>query len=338
MSPNGKRFVLGVAGAFLLVSPLLAQRGSVSGEVLDPNGKPIKDVAIRIMGLESGREYKVKTDKNGRYYHGSVSTQDRYRIVAEKEGYQAQYVTGLRPSWGSSQKRGILDFVLQPGKRGYLDFELTDEEREELRRQQEEQVRQQKVADELSGYFNAGVKAFNAKDYEGALSSFGKASQLDPENGDIWGNIAASYFNLTEYDESIKAYETAISFKTDKTDLYKQLGNVYSRKGDQEKAKEYWEKAAELGATGDPEEAAVSYFNLGATYANSGQNIEAIKAFRKAVKHNPEHFEAHYQLGLTLVGMNQMEDGIAHLKRYLKLSPGGSNADVAKALIEQLEQ
>ena len=338
MSLNVKRFVLGIAGSFLLVSPLLAQRGQVSGEVLDPDGKPIKDVLIRIMALSSSKVYKVKTDKKGRYFHGSVNIQDRYRVVAEKEGYTPQFVTGLVPSWGGEQSRGILDFVLRPGPRGYLDFELTDEEREEFKRQEEEQIQQQKVAAELSGYFGVGVKAFNAKDYEGALSSFRQALQLNPENGDIWGNIAACYFSLTEYDEAIKAYETAIKYKTKKTNLYKQLGNVYSRKGDQEKAIEYWEKAASVGVEGDPEEAAISYFNLGATYTNAGQNIGAIEAFQKAIKHNPEHSEAHYQLGVTLVGINQMEDGITHLKRYLKLSPNGSNAEVAKALIEQLDQ
>lgn len=338
MSLNVKRFVLGIAGSFLLVSPLLAQRGQVSGEILDPDGKPIKDVLIRIMALNSSKVYKVKTDKKGRYFHGSVSIQDRYRVVVEKEGYTAQFVTGLKPSWGGEQSRGILDFVLKPGPRGYLNFELTDEDRERLRQQQEELIAEQTVAAKLSGIFGAGVKAFNARDYEGALVHFRQAAQLNPTNGDVWGNIGACYFSLTEYDEAIKAYETAISHKTKKTDLYQQLGNVYARKGDEEKAKEYWEKAANVGGAGDPKAAAISYFNLGATYANAGQSIEAIEAFQEAVKHNPKHSEAHYQLGVTLVGITKMEDGITHLKRYLKLSPNGSNAAVAKALIEELDQ
>ena len=288
--------------------------------------------------MEVSRKYVVKTDKKGRYFHTSVNIQDRYRIVAEKEGYQATYVQGARPAFGTKQRRGVIDFVLMPGKRGHLDFELTDEQREEFRKKQEQQIRQQKISSELALLFNAGVKAFNGRNFEEALTAFRKAARLDPENGDVWDNVGATYSNLKEYDRSIAAYETALKFKTDKSNLYQKLGNIYSSKGNQDKAKEYWEKAAGLGMTRDPEEAAISYYNLGVTYINSGRNIEAIEALRKTIEHNPKYSEAHYQLGLTLLGTNQIKDGVSHLKKYLKLSPKAENAETAKALIEELDK
>ena len=334
MSPNGRRLGLSVVGFFLLVNPNLGAEGVVSGKVVDQEGNPVKDAKVRILGMEVGREYELTTDKKGRYFHASINLQDRYRLVAEKDGFQVQYVEGARPAFGNNQERGVIDFVLVPGKRGTLDFELTDEDRERMKKEQEEQERRRKVASEFAGHFNAGVQAFNAKNFEEALISLRRASAVDPENGDVWTNIGGAYFNLKEYDESIKAYEMAVQYKLDKSKLYRQLGNAHSAKGDRDKAKEYWEKAAGLGAQRDPEEAATSYFNLGAQYVNPGQNPEAIEAFRKAVEYNPEYPDAHYQLGLTLVGVNQIKDGLTHLKRYLKLSPSGSNAEVARALVE----
>jgi tetratricopeptide (TPR) repeat protein len=75
---------------------------------------------------------------------------------------------------------------------------------------------------------------------------------------------------------------------------------------------------------------------MGVTYINSGKPREAVEFLTKAVEADPVHAESHYQLGLTYLGLNQMDDALRHLQEYVRIAPNSENADVAKALIEQL--
>ncbi|HRR57718.1 MAG TPA: tetratricopeptide repeat protein, partial [Acidobacteriota bacterium] len=57
---------------------------------------------------------------------------------------------------------------------------------------------------------------------------------------------------------------------------------------------------------------------------------------RKALEFDPNHAESHYQLGITLIGLGEMEEALEHLKTYVKLSPNTENAQVAQQLIQEL--
>jgi len=106
--------------------------------------------------------------------------------------------------------------------------------------------------------------------------------------------------------------------------------------GNDAKARELYQKAAEIGAAGDPKDAAMSFYNMGVTYINAGKNQEASEALTKAIKFDPTYSEAYYQLGLTLLGLGKMDEALTNLKKYVEMSPQSDNAAVAKELIKQL--
>ena len=76
---------------------------------------------------------------------------------------------------------------------------------------------------------------------------------------------------------------------------------------------------------------------MGVTFINKGQNKQASEALKNAVVSDPTHAEAHYQLGIVLLGMNQIDGAINHLAEYAKLNPNGENAPVARDLVKQLK-
>lgn len=321
---------------FFLVAPLPAQVGRISGEVTDPEGKPLKDVLIRIEGLEVRRNYKVKTNKDGKYVHAGVSIQGTYRVIAEKEGYQTDYVEGVKPSFGSD--RNPTNFTLKPGKSGPLAFELTDEQIEKLKREKAEADKRREMMAEVQAAFNEGVQYYNTGNYEQALTTFQGALDKDPEQPALWAYVGETYDQLKRYDEAIEAYQKAIALRPNDAAYMQNLGNVYASKGDTDKAREYYEKSASMSAPTDAGAAAATYYNLGVTYINNGQTKEAAEALTKAVEVDDTYAEAHYQLGITLLGLNDMAGSVKHLKRYVELTPNGPNAETAKALIEQLGQ
>lgn len=334
-------FLSALLAVLIFTAPALAQIGTIRGEIKDEEGNPLQAVLIKIQGLEVKRNYEVKTGKDGKYFHGGVSLQGTYRVVAEKEGYASDYVEGVRPAFGQTDDRdprGVANFTLRKGKAGPLAFELTDEQREKLRKEREESQKQQQLSAEIAKLFNLGLELAQQGQYEQAIATYKQALEKVPQQPYIWANLGSAHARLKQYDQAIEAFNKAIENKPDDSALYQNLGNIYAEMGNIEKAKETFEKAAGLAALANPKEAAVNYYNMGVTFINSGRTREAEEALKKAVGADPAHAEAHYQLGIVLLGLNKIAESVTYLKKYLEVAPNGPNAEVAKALVQELGQ
>src|SRR5271170_4862773 len=86
-----KRLLPGCAALFLalaLLMPAIAvaqSRGSVSGQVLDRDGKPWANVTVEIKN-DSGRVFTVKTDKDGKYAQVGIPGGDYdFILISEPE-------------------------------------------------------------------------------------------------------------------------------------------------------------------------------------------------------------------------------------------------------------
>lgn len=317
-------------------TPVFAQLGFVVGEVVDDQGKPLADVTIRIEGMDNPRKYKLKTDKNGQFIHAGVSLQGNYRVIAEKEGYRTEYVEGIRPGFSRDDERGHVTFRLVRGQSGPLDFELTEEQKAELRRRQEEAKKRAEQLDKIRASFEEARGFYQAEQYELAAKAFEDILKVDDTQPAVWANLGATYHRMNQFDKALEAYDKAIALDPQEASYLQNKGAVYASMGENEKAREMFEKAAQLTAAQDPKEAAISYYNMGVVYINSGQSEQAAEALRKALEFDPNHAESHYQLGITLIGLGEMEEALEHLKTYVKLSPNTENAQVAQQLIQEL--
>ena len=56
------------------------------------------------------------------------------------------------------------------------------------------------------------------------------------------------------------------------------------------------------------------------------------------LRENPNHAEAHYQLGMALVNEGNMAGAATEFETYVRLSPEGPNAATAKSLVAQLKK
>ena len=79
-------------------------------------------------------------------------------------------------------------------------------------------------------------------------------------------------------------------------------------------------------------------YNQGVILWNAGKIAEAKKQFEAAVQANPNHAEAHYQLGMALVNEGNLAGAATEFETYLKLAPDGPNAATAKSLVAQLKK
>ncbi len=80
-------------------------------------------------------------------------------------------------------------------------------------------------------------------------------------------------------------------------------------------------------------------FNQGGRCSGTAARLhDAKKAFEGAIQANPNHAEAHYQLGMARVNEGNLAGATTEFETYLKLAPEGPNAATAKGLVAQLKK
>ena len=332
--------MLGVATLF--VPAVLLAQSSLSGEVIGDDGKPLVGAVISLDRINIEKRFEIRTDAEGRYFIGGLKPAF-YKVTLALDGQPVANYHEFRIQLGNDNK---LDFNLPEIRKAAL-AQLSPEER--AAREQERARRQaaEQNFNDMKSAFDEGRKFFVAKNYEAASVAFLRASELDPSQHVVLGNLAISYQRLRKYDQAIESYQKAIALLADKPDpqseseYYFNIGIVQGHKGEPNLAVEAMEKAAKL----DPNKAGQSFYNLGVVLSNSGKNAEAMEAFKRAVEADPGHANAHYQIGMNLVGMAQITpDGktipapgtIEAFENYLQHAPNGRFATQAKAMIQTL--
>jgi tetratricopeptide (TPR) repeat protein len=160
-------------------------------------------------------------------------------------------------------------------------------------------------------YYNCGVIYFKVGQYNKALTNFSIAIKSNSNDVDAYNNGALCYTMLGDYDNAIKYYSEAIkkysSYKKIPIKklalVYTNRGIYYCKKGDNEAAKQDYNKAIELDKkNGD------AYYNRGILYLElTGQdNLEpkkrdelieqAITDFKSAINCNKKDLDAYEKL------------------------------------------
>ncbi|MCI0656531.1 MAG: tetratricopeptide repeat protein [Acidobacteria bacterium] len=107
-----------------------------------------------------------------------------------------------------------------------------------------------------------------------------------------------------KYPEALKRYTEAQLEAPDSPQLHYNLGNVFFRQGEVEKAREEYRRAlAAADASLDPR----AVYNLGNTFFSQQQYQEAVEAYQRALKLTPKDMDAKRNLELALLAMKQQK-------------------------------
>jgi tetratricopeptide (TPR) repeat protein len=354
------------AGMTFLALSCFAQITTIEGDVKGTDGKPVEKAVIKIERLDIKGSYKTSTNKKGHYLYMGLPI-GNYSIICEIDGKEVDKVGSIRTRMGdptpvnfdlaaaAQNSKAKQDAMVKAMETGQVSGDMTKgmsaEQKEAYEKQIKEQAEKMKKNKELNDSFNSGMTAMTAKDYAVAITSFVKASELDPTQVAVWAQLGEAYVqqagNKTgpEFDDNIQksigAYNKAIELKPDDAATHNNFALALA------KGKKFPEMQAELkkAADLDPANGGKYYYNLGAILVNTGQNDAAGDAFKKAIELTPTYADAWYQFGVTLISKASIgADGkvtpvagtAEAFQKYLELAPTGGFAAQAKEMLSTL--
>ena len=346
----------------LFSASAFAQMGAIQGKVVGEDGQPVQNGVISIVRNDIKGKYQTKTNRRGEYFHAGLPAgrATNYTVTLVIGGKDVDARQGVVVPLGEPV---AVNFDLAMKKKeeaamaaGNLTADqtrgLSNEQREQLEKVMKERTAQLAKNKELSEAFNQGMEAMKAQQYQAAVDAFAKASEVDPKQNAVWGQLAEAYSSLAQQKtgaeqqdlltKSLGAFQKAMELKPDDAAYFNNYALVLVRAKKLPEAQAALEKAAAL----DPPNAGKYYYNLGAVMMNTGQLDSAGEAFKKAISLTPNYAAAQFQYGLYLLGKAQIApDGKIQppegtreaLQEYLKLEPNGPNAEQAKGILASLE-
>jgi Flp pilus assembly protein TadD len=334
----------------------IAQNGQIDGELIGPDGQPLRGAAIVMDQQRDGTaHYELETDQRGDFTHVSVIP-SFYQIIVQMDGQTLATATATT-SQGSNDMRinlqtgeieyyeysrvlGTVERVVRPlsvagGGGGAGPFVSLDRSRDNG----DDGVASGDA--EMRAAFEAGLAAMQTENYEEAIRQFTAAAVLTDTQHVVHANLARAYEMNDQHAEAAASYEeaqrmvTAQEIGPEQTNYYGSLTLAYAMAGDVEKAMEYADTAAAI----DPSRAAQSFYDIGAVLTNRRNNAGAVEAFRRAVEADPAMADAHFQIAIALIAdQSTIPEAIPSLERYLEIAPNGPNAEAAQGLLDFARQ
>jgi tetratricopeptide (TPR) repeat protein len=291
-----------------------AAQGMITGTVVDAQGNPVPDAKITIEQTDGvTRKFETKSDKKGSFIQIGLQSAT-FKVTAEAKAGTASTNTRVSQRGASTVK-----LIIGAGATG-------------------DPAVAAKTA-ELRKAFDEGVTLSREGKYDDSVAAFNRAVAINPKCQDCFYNIGFAYAQKKDYTQAEENYKKALEIKADYTEAYNGLANIYNAQRKFDLAAEASAKASQLSAAAPGALQggnADALYNEGVILWNGGKIPDAKAKFQAAIAANANHAESHYQLGMALVNEGKLAEAGAEFNTYLKLSPEGTNAATAKALVAQL--
>jgi tetratricopeptide (TPR) repeat protein len=351
--------VFGAACAF--VPRASAQDGQINGSIIDFDGKPWADLAVKIKS-DQGAAQDGKTDANGKFSFIGLKN-GKYTFTVQPPQMSTPFTVPAEVRSGNPA-------VINLNFKEILEKQ-NPEAAAELKKRQEDQQKFTGMKEHFAkgGEFldqerlaKAEVAKAQANQRDAAkqkvmdlstqaVTEFQEAQKAAPEKDTnqhlFWARMGEAYDLAGRNDEAINAYQQAVTLKPDNPNYYNNLGNVLGRTGKIDEAKAAYTKSAEL----DPPNAALAWRNFGISLYQANRMTEAIEPLKKSAELDPKNAQSWYLLGTCMVAdpkiyktvgdkieVTPTPGTVEAFEKAIELDPNGVYGMQAKQGLEQLRQ
>ncbi len=171
---------------------------------------------------------------------------------------------------------------------------------------------------------DVAISCFRAADYDNVLKVCNEILHVEPANVEALHLRGLANANCQNVGQAIVDLKLALLVRPDDFELLNNLGNFYRTVGQNDLARECYEKVLLNEPNCHP-----AVFNLGNVLAELGQMDAAQDAYRKAIGLDPNFAEAFYNLGLLLRKGGDIEQALATFKQCIARNTDHVQAQVA---------
>jgi tetratricopeptide (TPR) repeat protein len=302
------RYVL-VAAVLAVAAPAFAQdwkgMGRLEGRVLDPDGKPLPDVTVKLNLPSRGGGTTIKTDKKGHWAIGGIAS-GAWQIDLEAPGYAVKKITLNLPS--ESARLAPVDVKLEKA----APTGPPPEVREALEK---------------------GDAAFKEGRFAEARVEYEKLLALRPELADTLNRqIAFTYSREGNYAKEVEYLEKVVQSDPTNANLKLLAAQEALRGGMLDKGLEML-KGVDDSSVKEPE----VFYNVAALLLNAQKPEDAIRYLTKAVTVDPAYVDGYFQRGLAYLQLQKTPEAKADFQKVIELAPTGAQAETAKKALQQLK-
>lgn len=156
----------------------------------------------------------------------------------------------------------------------------------------------------LEGLFSRGARCLEAGDIQGAAEIFRDALERSPDLPEAHANLGVVYERLGAEAEAEACYRRALTQDPDFLEACLNLGSLLVNQ-------KRFQEAEAIYATALPKQIEVPSFwsSLGVLHTCMKHDTEAERCFREALRLDPNHHRARYNLSYLLLRQERLEEG-----------------------------
>ena len=171
--------------------------------------------------------------------------------------------------------------------------------------------------------------------YAAALTGLGRltdaAKALEaaaPRDAATLNALGVAYLNLSRLDEAVATLRRALSLDSELPEIYVNLGNAFSKKGDRTAAIDAFRSALRASPA-----SAAAHSNLATVFQAQDDFEQAQYHFQKAIWSDPDNAALHYNYERALAEKRRLEEAEPELEAAVKLDPRLAEAAVSLGLV-----
>jgi Flp pilus assembly protein TadD len=151
-----------------------------------------------------------------------------------------------------------------------------------------------------------------------ALEQFKKAVDIDDKNYFAYKGLGLAYAALKNFKEAEKAQRRCLELNSDFADARNDLAATLMFLNRRPEARKEWLTAYASPFNPTPD---MTAWNLGNSYLEENDYVEASRWFQTAISRNAQMAAAQVSLGTTLVAQGRADEALAHLEKAGKALP-----------------
>ena len=167
----------------------------------------------------------------------------------------------------------------------------------------------------------SGDKLYQNGDINAAIEEYKTALQIDPANVNVHNSLGVCYGVLNDLDQALMEFEEGIRLAPEEVMPVYNAGLIHMLKKNKTQALEYYFRAEQMG-----EDIFEIKFQIGRLYLETGRPEKALAYLSRASELKSESAPVCRYLGECYLTMEQMGEAISAYKKAVKINPNDSDS------------